>query len=122
VNLKIPLVISLALCTGFNGQVYADNVNGNESSSNIMRDTSTIDTSISRALAPEDQEPRGRLHKSSTEETRRLQKALNEHGAHLRVDGYMRQETKMALRDFQKENNLIVTGILDTKTKNTLEM
>jgi len=34
----------------------------------------------------------------------------------------MRQETKMALRDFQKENNLIVTGILDTKTKNTLEM
>lgn len=46
-----------------------------------------------------------------------LQEALNKHGAKLKVDGFMGRETEHALRTFQKEQKLKVTGHLDKATE-----
>lgn len=49
-----------------------------------------------------------------------VQKALNAHGASLTVDGVMGKGTKNALKDYQKANNLKVTGRADKETLKSL--
>jgi peptidoglycan hydrolase-like protein with peptidoglycan-binding domain len=48
------------------------------------------------------------------------QEALNKHGAQLVADGKMGPKTHAAIRDFQKSNNLKVTGKLDSATQKAL--
>jgi len=45
-----------------------------------------------------------------------LQRALNDHGAKLRVDGIIGQRTRAALETFQANNGIPVTGELDGAT------
>jgi putative chitinase len=49
-----------------------------------------------------------------------LQKMLNNKGATVIVDGNFGSGTEVAVRDFQKRNNLEVTGSIDTNTLNKL--
>lgn len=49
-----------------------------------------------------------------------LQDALNSKGAKLKVDGLMGKQTRMALKAFQKDNGLKVTGKVDAATKKAL--
>lgn len=49
-----------------------------------------------------------------------LQDALNSKGAKLKVDGLMGKQTRVALKAFQKENGLKVTGKVDAATKKAL--
>ena len=51
---------------------------------------------------------------------RTLQDALNSKGAKLKVDGIMGKKTRMALKSFQKQNGLKVTGKVDSATKKAL--
>ncbi len=51
---------------------------------------------------------------------RALQDALNAKGAKLKVDGVMGKQTRMALKAFQKDNGLKVTGKVDAATKKAL--
>lgn len=51
---------------------------------------------------------------------RALQDALNTKGAKLKVDGMMGKKTRTALKAFQKENGLKVTGKVDAATKKAL--
>lgn len=51
---------------------------------------------------------------------RALQDALNNKGAKLKVDGVMGKQTRMALKAFQKDNGLKVTGKVDAATKKAL--
>ncbi|MBU4604442.1 MAG: peptidoglycan-binding protein [Proteobacteria bacterium] len=51
---------------------------------------------------------------------RALQDTLNSKGAKLKVDGMMGKKTRMALKAFQKENGLKVTGKVDAATKKAL--
>lgn len=45
-----------------------------------------------------------------------LQKALNRHGANLKVDGKFGKNTEEAVKAFQKSKGLPQTGVVDTKT------
>lgn len=51
---------------------------------------------------------------------RRLQTSLNEEGASLTIDGRMGPLTREALRRYQTQNNLAVTGNLDSATMDAL--
>lgn len=51
---------------------------------------------------------------------RALQDTLNSKGAKLKVDGIMGKKTRMALKSFQKQNGLKVTGKVDAATKKAL--
>lgn len=48
---------------------------------------------------------------------RTVQQALNQHGAMLKPDGMMGPQTRAALRKFQRENGLQVTGTINTATE-----
>lgn len=54
------------------------------------------------------------------ERVKKLQTALNAHGAKLTVDGQMGPKTKAALTAFQKANNLKPTGRPDKETRDAL--
>ena len=62
------------------------------------------------------------LHKKSvkkampSEKIRAVQTALNNAGFTLQEDGFMGKKTKEALKKFQKENGLKVTGKADKET------
>ncbi len=49
-----------------------------------------------------------------------VQTALNSNGAHLAVDGRMGPKTEAALRSFQRQHNLHVTGRPDSETVSAL--
>jgi peptidoglycan hydrolase-like protein with peptidoglycan-binding domain len=49
-----------------------------------------------------------------------VQTALNSNGAHLTVDGHMGPKTEAALRSFQRQHNLHVTGRPDSATVSAL--
>ncbi len=49
-----------------------------------------------------------------------VQEALNDHGAHLRVDGLCGMRTVKAIRRFQKSHGLKVTGMPDPATLKAL--
>jgi peptidoglycan hydrolase-like protein with peptidoglycan-binding domain len=49
-----------------------------------------------------------------------VQTALNNNGAHLEVDGHMGPKTVAALKAFQKQHHLKVTGKLDSATAKAL--
>ncbi len=53
-------------------------------------------------------------------EVKAVQEALNQHGFKLEADGVMGRATKKALKKFQKENGLKVTGKIDEPTKEKL--
>jgi peptidoglycan hydrolase-like protein with peptidoglycan-binding domain len=48
------------------------------------------------------------------------QRALNNEGHALLIDGKMGPNTKAALREYQRDENLAVTGTLDTETLDSL--
>ncbi len=52
----------------------------------------------------------------SHEKAMAVQKALNAHGAHLKVDGKFGKTSRQVLEKFQKENGLKATGRLNKKT------
>ena len=58
--------------------------------------------------------------KLSKEQVTAVQKALNEKGAKLKVDGKMGPGTKKAIEAFQKEHGLKVTGKADKETMTKL--
>jgi peptidoglycan hydrolase-like protein with peptidoglycan-binding domain len=58
----------------------------------------------------------------SSEKTKKIQEALNAHGGKLKADGKFGKGTKNALKKFQKENGLKVTGKADKETMEKLGM
>src|ERR1700751_2390248 len=50
-----------------------------------------------------------------------LQEALNSTGANLRADGIWGPNTETALRSYQRQHGLQVTGRLDTATRQALD-
>ena len=50
----------------------------------------------------------------------RLQQALNKNGASLKVDGKWGPSTESALKSFQKDHGLKVTGRMDKETRSQL--
>jgi peptidoglycan hydrolase-like protein with peptidoglycan-binding domain len=56
----------------------------------------------------------------SEEHIKKAQDALKAKGLNPGSDGKMDAKTQQALRDFQKENNLPATGVLDAKTAEKL--
>ena len=59
-------------------------------------------------------------HHAPSAHVKALQEALNKHGAKLKADGYWGHKTVRAVRAFQKENKLKVTGHADKATKKAL--
>ncbi len=59
-------------------------------------------------------------HAMPNAEVKAVQEALNQHGASLKADGIMGRATRKALKKFQKENGLKVTGRIDEPTKEKL--
>ncbi len=57
---------------------------------------------------------------SSGDDVKELQKALNENGYSLSLDGKFGAATQAALKDYQKKNNLSVDGIAGTQTWSSL--
>lgn len=64
------------------------------------------------APAPQPMSPQQRIQA--------VQTALNSNGAHLAVDGHMGPKTEAALRSFQRQHNLHVTGRPDSATVSAL--
>jgi peptidoglycan hydrolase-like protein with peptidoglycan-binding domain len=56
----------------------------------------------------------------TSDDIRKAQNALKAKGLNPGDDGRMDAKTQQALRDFQKSNNLPVTGVLDDKTAEKL--
>lgn len=56
----------------------------------------------------------------SAEQIRKAQDALKARGLNPGTDGKLDERTQQALRDFQKQNNLPATGVLDEKTADKL--
>jgi peptidoglycan hydrolase-like protein with peptidoglycan-binding domain len=56
----------------------------------------------------------------SAEQIRKAQDALKARGLNPGTDGKLDEMTQQALRDFQKQNNLPATGVLDEKTADKL--
>jgi peptidoglycan hydrolase-like protein with peptidoglycan-binding domain len=52
----------------------------------------------------------------TSEDIKKAQEALKAKGLEPGTDGKMDAKTQQALRDFQKANDLTVTGVLDEKT------
>ena len=80
---------------------------------------------IAQASAPTQPTPthrrtRARKHAPASADVKAAQEALNKKGAHLATDGKMGPKTHAAIRDFQKANNLNVTGRLDAATRKAL--
>lgn len=63
-----------------------------------------------------------RQHAKANRATRveRLQQALNKNGASLKVDGKWGRNTESALKSFQKDHGLKVTGRMDKATRGQL--
>lgn len=59
-------------------------------------------------------------HRLSAADVKALQGALNTHGAKLKVDGKMGKLTREAIKKFQKDNGLKVTGYANKKTREKL--
>lgn len=57
----------------------------------------------------------------STEKLRKVQQALSAEGYNPgRSDGAMTNDTRAAIREFQKDNGIVITGSLDSKTARLL--
>jgi carboxyl-terminal processing protease len=56
----------------------------------------------------------------SSDQIKKAQQALKAKGLNPGTDGKMDARTQQALRDFQKDNNLPATGVLDEKTAEKL--
>lgn len=57
---------------------------------------------------------------SSTARVKQTQEALNKHGANLKADGVMGEDTRKELRGYQRRNNLTETGRIDDATAKSL--
>ena len=56
------------------------------------------------------------------EQVRAVQQALNDNGARLQLDGQMGQQTRQALRNYQRDNQLPQTGKVDKATLSKLNI
>jgi hypothetical protein len=56
----------------------------------------------------------------SSSNVREVQQALNSRGANVSVDGVMGPQTRNALMDFQRQNNIDATGRVDQRTASAL--
>jgi peptidoglycan hydrolase-like protein with peptidoglycan-binding domain len=56
----------------------------------------------------------------SSSNVRQVQQALNSRGANVSVDGVMGPQTRNALMDFQRQNNIDATGRVDQRTASAL--
>ena len=61
-------------------------------------------------------------HRMGRHEVMGAQKALNDNGASIKVDGKMGPNTRRALMNYQAKNGLTVTGKLDPETASSLGM
>jgi peptidoglycan hydrolase-like protein with peptidoglycan-binding domain len=61
--------------------------------------------------------PKTMAKKAPDKSVMMIQEALNKNGAKLAVDGRMGKMTRTALRKYQKDNGLKVTGMVDKATK-----
>ncbi len=57
---------------------------------------------------------------NSPQNIRAIQNALNRLGYNIRVDGVFGDETRSTILNFQRANNLPVTGVIDNLTANTI--
>jgi len=64
----------------------------------------------------------GKTSMMSSREVESLQEALNKDGYKLKVDGVLGNHTRSAIKDFQKKNDLKVTGKPDSETLAKLEV
>jgi peptidoglycan DL-endopeptidase CwlO len=61
-----------------------------------------------------------KIHAMSRRRVEEIQTALNKDGAQLAIDGIYGPKTRTAIEDFQKKNNLKVTGHADHATLHKL--
>jgi peptidoglycan hydrolase-like protein with peptidoglycan-binding domain len=64
----------------------------------------------------------GKAPMMSSQEVKSVQEALNKDGYKLTVDGVMGNHTRSALKNFQKKNDLKVTGKPDSQTLAKLDI
>lgn len=132
--------LATAIAVGASGSVYArgggaNSKGGNNSGTreNITsqsvqkdqlhtRDQDQLHTRDQDQLHTQSHEIRNRVRNTAQFRTRikTLQQALNHHGAKLKIDGIMGARTESALRQFQRANNIPVTGTLNPLTKEKL--
>lgn len=62
------------------------------------------------------------MHKMSKQEVKSAQQALNNEGYKLQEDGIMGKNTRKAIKEYQKKNNLKQTGQLDAETISNLNL
>jgi hypothetical protein len=70
-------------------------------------------SSFTPAMAARSKSTKSSVHKkkkAATHKARTIQKALNEKGYQVEVDGKMGRHTKVAIKKFQKDNGLKATG------------
>ena len=85
----------------------------------FKRDASNAEPSapaVEENLAVEEELPPG----VKDVQVARVQQALNKNGAEIDVDGVIGQQTRAAIRKFQKANGLKVTGRIDDLTMEKL--
>lgn len=82
--------------------------------------TQVAQTSTPAQPAQQHTRAKSRKHVAASAHVKSAQEALNKHGAQLVADGKMGPKTHAAIRDFQKSNNLKVTGKLDSATQKAL--
>lgn len=75
---------------------------------------------VAKPAAAAPAKTKGKKAVKRSPKVRALQDALNRKGAELKVDGIMGPKTRTALKKFQKESGLKVTGKLDAATKKAL--
>jgi peptidoglycan hydrolase-like protein with peptidoglycan-binding domain len=62
-----------------------------------------------------------KVHAMSRRRVEEIQAALNKDGAQLAIDGVYGPKTRAAIEDFQKKNDLKVTGRADQETMRKLQ-
>lgn len=70
------------------------------------------------------QQSGSRMHaqKASQSKVKDVQKALNNNGASIRVDGVLGPQTRSALRQYQKDHGLKATGQINASTEKKLNL
>ena len=94
-----------------------------------VRNSNSRTTTIIRKNTGQSQKAESNMMKStsktammSKQEVKAVQTALNKDGYNLKVDGIYGHNTRSAIKNFQKKNDLKVTGRLDSGTLSKLNV